>query len=54
MVRVGVESRLWTGAQVLGKETRPRGGCVTVMGSTVRYPEPQRKGFSVKLGWNAL
>lgn len=54
MVRVGVERRLLTGAQVLGKEPRPRGGCMTMMGSTVRYPEPQRKGFSVKLGWNAL
>lgn len=47
MVRVGVGRRLGAGAQVLGKGARP-GSWWTVVGSPVRHPELQKKGFSMK------
>lgn len=46
MVRVGVGRRLGAGAQVLGSGPRP-GSWWTVMGSLVRHPELQKKGFSM-------
>lgn len=39
---------------VLGKGPYPRGWWMGVTDSMVMLPEPQRKGFNMKLNWNAL